>query len=330
MRVAEVLEIVQGELLNTPSISSFHSLSTRLETLKRGDLFLARHNTLIDEAIHKGAYGIVFSGQIKMHDHEIAWIRVDSIQEAAIRLIRYTLTSKGSQVALLPSLEWKIAQKLLELKSSLFFEGEPINLLETALKESYEWLFFHEKPFERIAPTILRSTPPLEEPFEVTSYTLFDSKIFFEGHHHTLPLPRLFLKPLANVVHFFKTHTLPFSLAKMEAIDTLHPCFLNTRGKITKHGQSNKVVIAEPDLEAFERYVAYLKLNAKWAKILFLIPKPYLEIFENIDFSKSYQSKEELLSLIQNEEYHFALILGVNLAFLQERLKEDREEASLF
>ena len=329
MRVAEVVEITQGELLSHPSISAFGAITTNLERLKRGDLFIASEPALLKEAIARGAYGVIFSGTAEIFDDEIAWIRVGSLDEALLRLLRYEMISNDSRVVLLPPIEWKIAQNLLAHKRAFFFEGKPLALFEH-IRESYEWYFFCEPMYERVSPNIIRAAPPLETPFEVTSHTLFDTKLFFDGHHHTLALPQLFLKPLANVLHLFNTHHLPFDLAKFTPIDSLYPCFLNAKSKITKYGQSNRVAIAERDLESFERYAAYLKINAKWARILFVIPAIYAELFENFNLVRSYENEKELLAILIKEEYNFALVLGVGLSFLEEHLKEQPHESLLF
>lgn len=330
MRISEVLEITRADLLNRPAISAFSGISTRIDGLKRGELFLARNNTLIDEALYKGAYGVIFSGQITMHDEEIAWLRVDSVAEATLRFCRYILMSGNTKVVLLSKIEWKIAKNLAHGKELLFFNGDSLELLEVLQKDNYEWIFFCDEVFERVAPSVIRAEIPSIEPFGVIAHTLFESRIRYEEQLITLPLPRIFLKPLSSVVSLFKTYGIEFDIVNFEAIDALFPCFLNTRNKITKQGQSNRVVIAEMDFDSFGQYITYLTLNARWARILFLVPQPYFELFENIGHTKSYSSKEELLRLIEHEEYNFALALGVNLAFLQERLKEARQEASLF
>lgn len=335
MRIKEVVELTQATLLNEPPIASFQGLATSLKGVKRGTLFFAKDPLLIPQALAQGAYGILCEKtmDLPLEDQEVAWLQVESLEEAALRIARYLVITHALQVVMLPTIEWKIARELSDLKSTLFFEGDSTTLLERMTQldsKPWQWIFLHQKNFERLSPTILRSSPPLQEPFELTSHTLFDSKIFYLGYHYTLPLPHLFLKPLANVINFYQSHAIHFSLANLRGIDAMRPHFLNARKKITRQGQSNQVVIAEKEIELFEKYLTYLKLHARWAKILFLIPQPFLEIFEHIEHSVTYSDTGALLDLIQNQEYHFCLILGVDSAFLEEQLQETREESSLF
>lgn len=330
MRVREVLEIIQGELLSSPSISSFSGFSTTLGSLKHGELFFATSVEAIPRALEKGAYGIITTSQESPLDPEVAWFRVASLEEAALRLARYLLTSQGTHVALFNALEWEMARQILELKHALFFEGSARGLLELLRQGVPEWLFLRQDSLARLAPSILRADGGAKPPFTLFSFTLFESKIFFEGHRYTLPLPRLFLKALSSVMHFSAAQRLPFNLARLESTRAMHPCFLNARGRITKRGQSNRVVMAEVEVEPFQRYATYLKMNAKWAQILFLVPTPWVETFDFLGRVQGYSDSENLLQLIASEPFHFALILGVGLEFLEQNLQDQSPQASLF
>ena len=54
MQISSILDIVDGSLLNSPSISFIYSIKTNVSKVKEGDLFLARNLDEIQQAIKNG------------------------------------------------------------------------------------------------------------------------------------------------------------------------------------------------------------------------------------------------------------------------------------
>lgn len=88
--VNEIVEIAFGTLLNQPSISFFNQICDEVNEIKQGDLFVANHlkkspqevQKEIEEAVQRGAFGILFSGNIAMSDPEVAWISVEDLEQS--------------------------------------------------------------------------------------------------------------------------------------------------------------------------------------------------------------------------------------------------------
>ena len=59
MKISSILDIVDGSLLNSPSISFIYSIKTNVEKVKEGDLFIARKNEDIPLAVKNGAFAIL-------------------------------------------------------------------------------------------------------------------------------------------------------------------------------------------------------------------------------------------------------------------------------
>ena len=87
MRIDTIVNLVDGELVNSGYISEINQFSNNLKKVKRENLFISNDIEEIKEAIKKGAYGVLFSKDLNIIDDEIAWIKVDNIQDALFRLL---------------------------------------------------------------------------------------------------------------------------------------------------------------------------------------------------------------------------------------------------
>ncbi len=93
MQISSILDIIDGRLLNQPSISFIYSIKTNPRKVKEGDLFIVQNSEDIELAITNGAFALVVDKDIDLIDSEIAWVKVNSIEETMIRLIRYLLSN---------------------------------------------------------------------------------------------------------------------------------------------------------------------------------------------------------------------------------------------
>jgi ferrochelatase len=92
VQISSILDIVDGKLLNSPSISFIYSIKTNAKKVKEGDLFIAKDSNNIELAIKNGAFAIVIEENFPIIDNEIAWIKVENIENIIIKLIRYKLS----------------------------------------------------------------------------------------------------------------------------------------------------------------------------------------------------------------------------------------------
>ena len=92
MQISSILDIVDGSLLNSPSISFIYSIKTNSKKVKEGDLFIVKDLNDIEIAIKNGAFAIILETNSPILDNEIAWIKVKNIDDCIIKLIRYKLS----------------------------------------------------------------------------------------------------------------------------------------------------------------------------------------------------------------------------------------------
>ena len=91
MKINSIIDIIDGELLNTPSISFIYSFKTDVSKVKEGDLFIAYNLDDVQVAIQKGAFAIILQNIYPIIDKEIAWIKVADLNTSLIKLFRYKL-----------------------------------------------------------------------------------------------------------------------------------------------------------------------------------------------------------------------------------------------
>ena len=93
MQISSILDIVDGELLNSPSISFIYSIKKKKKKIKEGDLFIAKDLNSLELAVENGAFAIISDINFPIIDNEIAWIKVKELETSIIKLIRYKLSS---------------------------------------------------------------------------------------------------------------------------------------------------------------------------------------------------------------------------------------------
>ena len=89
MRLDNLINLTDGVLLNTPSINQIESFCFEPQNATRGALYFDtnRVQESIEIAIKNGAYAIIVDSDCSVSDSEIAWIKVENIQNALIMMI---------------------------------------------------------------------------------------------------------------------------------------------------------------------------------------------------------------------------------------------------
>ncbi len=346
--VNEIVEIAFGTLLNQPSISFFNSICDEINEVKQGDLFVAYTSQKspqevekeIEEAVQKGAFGILFSGNIAMSDPEVAWISVEDLEQSLVRITRHYLIIKNKILFLLSSDEYQIASQIILPKKNLgYYCGSLAKLVHYILtSETAYILYCHSQinlsslpknqqeikllPQEKIEDNAL--------PFAINSYSLFGIKIFYQTFDYEIPLPKLFIQPLARVVRFCEEYSLEVQMGNLERISSFRPLYLDERGFISKPGTTNKVLLACIDTNLYEQYLAYFTMYAKWARLMLFVPQIYQEIYAPYAEVRCFENPQELFGQLIDEKFNFALILGIKTEQFEQRFTNNTQEQNLF
>lgn len=326
MKVSQIVEIIAGELGNSPAISAFNGVAVSLSTLKRGGLFFAKNADEIEAAVSMGAYGIVYDSFAQMIDAEIAWIKVGNLQESIARLVRYFLINKSIEVFYLKPLEFEIFSQICTDERVLFYNNSLENLLEKISQDiPCKGVVASSDGFLDLALDYTRSITPREKVLEINIATLFDMKVYYKLSRYDLLLPALFFNELSAVVYLAQSYQIEFDLRLFRGVESVMPSFIDTTPRLLEYGQSARVVIAQKNLEDFRNYAEYIAQNGKWGKLVGFVPNDVALGADDFDFPIAhYEDSADLLRAIGREDFHFGLVYGMSNPILISLLNRPR------
>ena len=311
MNLANLTALVEGNLTNSPSINSFENISFEASKVKRGDLFVALKHEDIELAVFNGAYGILFDKPTQISDQEIAWIKVASIDKALLRLLRFHIMEKSPQAFYCNQISLKLADQITTSNNVL--------VLAKGLREHTQDLWkLEDKQFilfssENIDPQLFVDAKPISSvpnsEMNVVEQTLFETSFIYDDTYYERQLLSPFFIPyLESVLYFFKQNKIKYQFRNFVPIEHFKPVFTNIHLQVKEFGKSDNVLIFESDFELVKSQINFLKKQANWAKIIYIIPlarKDELSKNENIF---TYESTWDIMHLLKEKKYHFALI----------------------
>ncbi|KFN39167.1 MAG: hypothetical protein JU82_08200 [Sulfuricurvum sp. MLSB] len=321
MRLENILALTQGNLLGEPSVSIFENVVFDPSKVKRGSLFIAYSSEDIPEALLNGAYGVMFDRPTQITDSEIAWIKVDNLDTALKKLLRFYLLEKELQVYACDPITLHLSTMITTPPTFCNVEG--------TMREVWEKLWPLEKK------SIVLFSPALTDPdifiehsqliraqentITIIEQTLFETSfIHNDTFYERQMLSPFFIPYLEHLLFFYTFLRVPFQIRGFSKMGHFIPVFTNARMEIKEFGSSERVVIFEPLLELIDEQIDFLDAQASWAKIICLLPESMRSALtigvENILF---YRYPEEVIALLQSQDFHFALVAGVDKSILR-------------
>ena len=320
MRLENLLALTQGTLLNTPFVSRFDGISFDAKKVKRGNLFIAFNTKDIDEAILHGAYGIIFDKPTQIIDSEIAWIKVDDVENTLMRLLRFHLIQKELDVYECDQITIKLARQVMT-DSNFVVLGESIKedfmtLWEIVPKAK---VLFCPKHIDRDTFVSSKHLPTnYKDHISIVEQTLFETSFIFNDiFYERQLLSPFFISYLERLLNFYKMHGITYRLRTFTPIDNFEAVFTNKNLQQKDFGASNHVLIFEPDFELIPSQISFLERQAKWAKIIYLLPETKAKPFENVEGIFTYNAQQDIISLLKTTAYHFALIAEQDKSLLE-------------
>ena len=326
MKISDVLNITGGELLQTPQVQGIEGATVFPSKVDRGDLFFAARPEDIPAAVERGAYAIVFDGEpSNAIDDEIAWIRVDSVKEAAFRLLRYVILRKEVELYLLQPHELSFLKMLSTQRGNLGFLPDSWPKSFEAILNGESSLFVSDDA--ALVETLTPDPRRLEASVEgyLISDTLFRSTFKIEGYiYQNKEMAPFHLEYLERVIAFAKAHGMPYSLDRLHYTRHFFPVFVDNALQPLPKGKSEKALIFVdnvPDIVAAREYIRH---NGRWLKSIVLTP-PKTKI-EGWDRPLWYRDPEEARELLRQHYFNYAFIYGLE----RDLIRKVREERTLF
>ena len=332
MRLENLLALTDGKLINDPFVKQFTNIEFDANRVKRGDLFVVSNEEDIEEAIVNGAYGILFDKPTQIRDNEIAWIKVDKIEDALKRLLRFRLIEKDIIAYECNEVILKLALQVMTEPNFIALHGNITSIVKVLWDiEEKTTLLFCPLLTPRELFTQIKKIPSFSlHSITVMEQTLFESSfVYRDVFYERQVISPFFIPYLEELLHLFSTLDISFRLKKFVPIDHFEAVFTNKKFEIKEFGTSDKVLIFEKNCDIVKSEIHYLQKQASWAKTIFLIPYMHTDNFEDIPNIYIYKHKNDILALLKSTDFHFALIAGVDKSLLSKPLVS-QAQISLF
>ena len=327
MRLENTVALISGELINSPFVSQFSNIVLDAKAVKRGDLFIAFEEETIEEAIFNGAYGVVFNKPTQITDSEIAWIKVQNLEDALVRLLRFELLNKEITVYSCDEIVLKLALQVITEPSFITLHGDIKTVFKTLsdLEEHCTILFSPALTTADIFTEVKELPKNPTSTINIVEQTLFETSFIYENVFYERQLISPFFMPyLERLLYLFTKLKVNFRLRKFTPIEHFEAVFTNKNFEIKEFGTSDKVLIFEKNASLIEDEILFLQKQATWAKTVYIIPNavksrlsPALRENEDVYF---YHSKEDIKKILQRQSFHFALVAGVDKSILDKPL----------
>jgi ferrochelatase len=326
MKISDILHITGGILENEPQVLAIESATVFPSKVETGDLFFAARSEDIPSALEGGAYAVVFEGEIgNKADPEIAWIRVDSVREAAFRLLRYVLLKKEADFILLRPHEESFLKMLLIHKNNISFLPREWSKAFEMILNSDQHLYVGSD--RELLETICPDVPRLERQTEgqMISDTLFRSTFKVEGYiYQQKEMAPFHLEHLLRIVAFCETHQLPWSMDRLRYTRHFQPVFVDGKLESVTRGHSDRVVIFTDNLKDIVLAREYIRYHSSWVKSIVLTP-PGIKV-ENVERPHWFHSPEEAREVLKKAHFNYAFVYSLD----KETLREMKDEYTLF
>lgn len=314
MQISSILDIVDGKLLNSPSISFIYSIKTNVSKVKEGDLFIVKDQNDIKLAIKNGAFALIIEENHSIIDNEIAWIKVKNIDLTIIKLIRFKLSNKNLKAYFCQKATYDILKiysnnfekdvKLIPNKLENFFKQlEHIENNDTIIssnKAILDKIYPNSSNFDNI--TLIENIDNL------TEHSLFETSFSYkEKYFSRLKISSLYLDNFLKVYNFLNQN---IDFTKLKSFHNLKALFLDKNFNPIEFGKSDKFIICQNNEDLYKNEILYLKEKYTYAKTLF-ISNFYIDILKK-DEQIIINDLEELKLILKNTKFNAIYITGFN------------------
>jgi len=293
MRIDDIVNIADAELINAGYITEILAFSDNLKKVKREDLFISNDILEIKEAIKKGAYAILFSDNLEIIDDEIAWIKVENINESLLKLLKYKLLDKVLFVT--DDITIEIIKSINKDKKLAIIDKIEVDYLNN------DYVFITS--LDRIK-NISINKQILTQKVEISNIdsTIFISNFIYKNKKYSIHFPEIYLEYLQKAFYFFEDLKLNYSIKKVN-INRFIPQFINSKYEKLPFGKSNKVVIKGIRKDKyFIRELNFIFKKVKYANVKF---------YDNANIKSFFE-----------DEFNFAFLIDCDIELKEKNIQE--------
>ena len=332
MKISSIVDIVDGELLNSPSISFINNISSDANKVKTSDMFIAKNIEDLKIALQNGAYAVIFEKDFEVIDNEIAFIKVKNLELALLKIVRYKLST-------------------LKIKS-YFCTDETFDMLKLYQNNHTKSIFLISKNIEKAFKFIddikdgdilisknkklLESIYPDSKEFEkkldenniknLIKHSLFELSFSYNDIYFSkLRLSKIYLNSFLNIYDFFKGN---IDISKLKLYSNFKAIFIDKDFQPIESGKSDSFIICQTNKNLIPIEITYLKNEFKYAKTIFVSKYKisFLDEKEQIIINNI----EDLKNILKNLKFNCVYLIGFTNQESFEFLQNSQKLQALF
>jgi len=331
VQITSILDIIDGRLLNHPSISFIYSIKTNPKKIKEGDLFIVQDESDIQLAIDNGAFALVINRKIDtITDNEIAWVYVESINETIIRLARYLLSNIRLTAFYCNDVSYELFNILRKPTVHTNIKIIPDDLSEffklvDDLEENDTIICSNQKLLDDIYPINFNFNTKEYSINNLIEHSIFETTFSHKDRYFSkLKISSLYLTEFLDVYSYLGFDA---DLNKLKRFHNLKPIFVDKLINHTDFGKTDKFLVAQDKDDLLIKEVSYLNKKYKYAKILYLTTK---DIDDNRDIDYTFiNSLEEVKEFLKKTQFNAVYFIGVSYSELYEQVSKQDNVPSL-
>lgn len=326
MKISDILNITNGELVNEPSVQAIEGATVFPSKVDNGDLFIAANREDIPKAVENGAYAVIFEGEKPSDiDDEIAWISVDSVKNAAMRLLRYVMLHKETDIYLLNPHEMSFLKMTATQKRNLkILPKDWMKSFEAILNGDERLFLSKDRELVEIIDPEYKTIDQQEDGYIIND-TLFRTTFRMgEFVYQDREIVPFHLDYLLRAVHLCKKYQIPYSIDRVRYTGHFLPVFIDGNLSSVSRGNSYKVAIFCDNLEDISKARKYTREQTKWTKSIVLTP-PKTKI-DGIEKPIWFNSVDEVRDILKKSHFNYAFIYSLD----RDMLNDIKNDTSIF
>ena len=332
MKISSIVDIVDGELLNSPSISFINNISSDANKVKTSDMFIAKNIENLKIALQNGAYAVIFEKDFEVIDNEIAFIKVKNLELALLKIARYKLSTLKIKSYFCTDETFDM------LKLYQNNHTKPIFLISKNIEKAFKFIddikdgdiliSKNKKLLESIYPDSKEFEKKLDENSikNLIKHSLFELSFSYKDIYFSkLRLSKIYLNSFLNIYDFFKGN---IDISKLKLYSNFKAIFIDKDFQPIESGKSDSFIICQTNKNLIPIEITYLKNEFRYAKTIFVSKYKisFLDEKEQIIINNI----EDLKNILKNLKFNCVYLIGFTNQESFEFLQNSQKLQALF
>ena len=332
MKISSIVDIVDGELLNSPSISFINNISSDANKVKTSDMFIAKNIEDLKIALQNGAYAVIFEKDFEVIDNEIAFIKVKNLELALLKIVRYKLSTLKIESYFCNDETFDM------LKLYQNNHTKPIFLISKNIEKAFKFIddikdgdiliSKNKKLLEDIYPNSKKFEKKIDENSikNLIKHSLFELSFSYNDIYFSkLRLSKIYLNSFLNIYDFFKGN---IDISKLKLYSNFKAIFIDKDFQPIESGKSDSFIICQTNKNLIPIEITYLKNEFKYAKTIFVSKYKisFLDEKEQIIINNI----EDLKNILKNLKFNCVYLIGFTNQESFEFLQNSQKLQALF